>query len=160
MSNQNNVKDVVISRTINSPIQKVWDMWVIPENFQKWYGPEGASIPVADMDVRVGGKRFIAMEMDTPNGPMMMWFTGEYLEVSPVTKLSYTEVIADKDGNMIPPSAMGMPGDEPDITTVTVELTDMGDTTKMVMTHAGVPAGSPGETGWNMALNKLEKALS
>ena len=26
----------------------------------------------------------------------------------------------------------------------------------MVMTHAGVPADSPGAAGWNMALDKLE----
>lgn len=153
-------KDVVIKRTLNAPIERVWQMWAKAENFQKWYGPEGAEIPTAEMDVQVGGKRFIEMKMDTPNGPMQMCYTGEYLEVSPVTTLKYTEVMCDKDGNHLPPSAMGMEGDEPNITTVIIELKGKGDSTEMTMTHEGVPAGSPGETGWNMALNKLEKQLA
>jgi uncharacterized protein YndB with AHSA1/START domain len=45
------------------------------------YGPDGAVIPVAKMDVRVGGSRLVCMEMGTPNGQMRMWFTGEYREV-------------------------------------------------------------------------------
>ena len=56
-------------------------MWTEPEHFRSWYGPDGATIPVAKMDVRVGGTRLVCMEMQTPNGAMQMWFTGEYREV-------------------------------------------------------------------------------
>lgn len=155
---QNETKDVVITRTFNAPIKSVWDMWTSPENFQKWYGPEGATLPTIEMDVQVEGKRFFCMEVNTPNGPMKMWFTGKYLEVNPTTKLSYTEIMSDEDGNPIPPSAVGMPGDEPKITTVTIELTDIDSkSTEMTMTHAGIPANSPGAIGWNMAIDKLEK---
>ena len=153
------MKDVVLERTIEAPIEKVWEMWTTSENFQKWYGPEGASIPKAEMDVQVGGKRLIGMEVNSPNGPMTMWMAGEYLEINPVTKLVYTEVMSDENGNHLPPSAMGMPGDEPHITTVTVELEDLEGSTKMTLTHAGVPAGSPGEKGWVMALDKLAKLV-
>jgi len=153
-------KDVVIERTFNAPIESVWKMWTEAENFKKWYGPQGASIPTAEMDVRVGGKRHLSMKVDTPNGPMEMWFVGEYLGVNPMTRLSYTESMSDEAGNIISPTDMGMPEGHPEKTTVTVELTDMGGSTKMVMTHAGVPAESPGATGWNMAIDKLEKLLS
>ena len=40
-------------------------------------------------------------------------------------------------------------------TEVRVELEDVGGHTKMVLYHAGVPADSPGATGWAMALDKL-----
>jgi hypothetical protein len=40
-------------------------------------------------------------------------------------------------------------------TEVRVGLEDVGGRTKMVMTHAGVPSGSPGVAGWAMALDKL-----
>ena len=66
-----------------------------------WYGPTGATIPVAKMDVRVGGARLICMEMQTPNGPMQMWFAGEYLEVVENERLVYTEAISDEDGNPV-----------------------------------------------------------
>jgi hypothetical protein len=48
-----------------------------------------------------------------------------------------------------------MPPGHPVTTEVTVELTDLGGRTKMVLTHAGVPAGSPGAAGWAMAFSKL-----
>lgn len=153
-------KDLVITRTFEAPLASVWDMWVNPKKFQQWYGPKGAKIPTAVMDVRVGGKRHICMEMTTPKGVMQMWFVGEYLEVEPMTWLSYTEVMSDEQGNHLPPSAMGMPGDEPHITTVSVRLTELGNSTQMVMTHAGIPADSPGATGWNMAIEKLEDLLN
>lgn len=39
------------------------------------------------------------MEVATPNGPMRMWFTGEYVEVVPHERLVYTESISDEEGN-------------------------------------------------------------
>ena len=69
---------VVIRRRFDAPVDLIWQMWTDPEHFKAWYGPDGAAIPVAKMDVRVGGTRLVCMEMQTPNGPMQMWFTGEY----------------------------------------------------------------------------------
>ena len=40
-------------------------------------------------------------------------------------------------------------------TEVHVELEDVDGSTKMVMTHRGIPADSPGAAGWVMAFNKL-----
>src|SRR5436309_325295 len=65
---------VVIERTFDAPVEHMWQMWTDPEHFKAWYGPEGASIPIAKMDVRVGGTRLVCMEVQTPNGPMQMWF--------------------------------------------------------------------------------------
>ncbi len=89
-----------------------------------------------------------------------MWFVGEYRVVDPPTLLVYTESMSDSDGNPVSPEAMGMPDDHPEVTEVTVELADVDGRTRMVMTHAGVPADSPGATGWNMALDKLEAHLA
>ena len=59
--------------------------------FQKLVRPKGFTVPVAEMDVRVGGKRLICMEMKTPDGSMKMWTTGEYTEIVPNQRLVYTE---------------------------------------------------------------------
>jgi uncharacterized protein YndB with AHSA1/START domain len=148
---------VVIERTFDAPVERVWQMWTIPEHFQAWYGPTGATIPVAKMDVHVGGARLICMEMPTPDGPMQMWFAGEYVEVVAPERLVYTESISDEHGAATPQESAG----GHDVTEVSVVLTPLGaDRTHMVMTHAGVPAGSPGATGWTMAFDKLEAALS
>lgn len=76
-------KGIQIERTFEAPIDLIWAMWTDAEHFANWYGPQGAKIPRADMDVQVGGRRHIAMEMDTPDGPMQMFFVGEYREVDP-----------------------------------------------------------------------------
>lgn len=150
---------VRIERVFDAPIELIWTMWTDPEAFAQWYGPPGARISVARMEVRVGGGRHICMAMDTPNGPIEMWFTGEYRHVEAPTRLVYTESMSDPDGNVVPASQMGLPADHPDTTEVTVELDDLGDRTRMVMTHAGIPAGSPGEHGWNAAFDKLRDAV-
>jgi len=146
---------VVIERTLDAPADLIWQMWTDPEHFKAWYGPTGATIPVANMDVRVGGTRLVCMEMQTPNGPMKMWFTGEYREVVESKRLVYTESMCDENGNVMSSSDMGMPDGHPTTTEVFVELEDVDGQTRMVMTHAGVPGDSPGATGWNMALDKL-----
>jgi uncharacterized protein YndB with AHSA1/START domain len=146
---------VVIERSFDAPVDVIWRMWTDPEHFKAWYGPDGATIPVAKMDVRVGGTRLVCMEMQTPNGLMQMWFTGEYREVAENERLVYTESMSDENGNVSSPSDMGMPEDHPTTTEVRVELEDVGGRTKMVMTHTGIPADSPGAAGWTMALDKL-----
>ena len=146
---------VVIERTFDAPVDLIWQMWTDPEHFKAWYGPDGATIPVAKLDVRVGGSRLVCMEMQTPNGPMQMWFAGEYREVVENERLVYTESMADENGNALSPSDMGFPGGHPMTTEVCVELEDVGGRTKMVMTHAGIPGDSPGAAGWAMALDKL-----
>ena len=146
---------VVIERTLDAPVELIWQMWTDPEHFKAWYGPDGATIPVAKMDVHVGGTRLVSMEMQTPNGPMQMWFAGEYREVVENERLVYTESVSDENGNVSSPSDMGMAEDHPMTTEVRVELEDVGDRTKMVLTHVGIRAESPGAAGWAMALDKL-----
>ena len=153
-------RHLVLERTFDAPIQLVWAMWTDPHHFRAWYGPAGATIPVASMDVRVGGRRLVAMEMQTPDGPVRMWFAGEYVAVEAPHRLVYTEAMADEQGNALTPDRSGMPADQLAETTVTVELTEVADGTRLVLTHVGVPADSPGATGWTMALDELTLRLA
>lgn len=146
---------VVIERTLDAPVGLIWGMWTEPGHFTAWYGPDGATISVERMDVRVGGSRLVCMEMQTPDGPMQMWFAGEYREVVENERLVYTEWISDDHGVELSPSKMGMPDGHPTVTEVRVELEPVDGRTRMVMTHSGVPADSPGAAGWTMALDKL-----
>ena len=156
MTDNNDAQDaVVIERSLDAPVELIWRMLTDPEHFKAWYGPTGAAIPVATMDVRVGGTRLVCMEMQTPNGPMRMWFTGEYREVVQNVRLVYTESMSDEHGHVMSPSDMGMPEGHPTTTEVRVALEDIGGRTKMVVTHHGIPSDSPGAAGWTMALDKL-----
>ena len=146
---------VTIEREFDAPIETVWNMWTDPELFKQWYGPMGFSVPVAEMNVVVGGARKICMEMKSPTKTISMWFTGLYKEVTAPSRLVYTESMCDADGNIIPPQAMGMPEGHPDITEVIVDLSERDGKTVMTLTHKGVPTGSAGEGGWQQAFDKL-----
>jgi uncharacterized protein YndB with AHSA1/START domain len=150
---------VVIERSFDAPVELVWQMWTDPQHFKAWFGPAGASIPVAEMDVRVGGTRLVCMQVQAPNGSMAMWFAGEYREVVENKRLVYTEFMSDEDGNLSSASNAGSGDGHPVTTEVRVELEDLGGRTRMVMTHAGIPGDSPGAAGWAMAIDKLATHL-
>jgi uncharacterized protein YndB with AHSA1/START domain len=136
---------IVIERVFDAPVELVWQLWTQPEHFKQWYGPNGLSVPVAEMDVRVGGKHLICMEMQTPDGSRRMWSTGEYQEVIPNQRLVYTDSMADEQGNAVSPA-----------TSVTVVLENLNGRTKMVMTHAGLPTGGESaSSGWEQAFSKM-----
>ncbi len=153
MTDQQTPEWAVFEKVLDAPIDVVWKLWTDGEEFAKWYGPQGFSIPVANMDLSVGGRRLICME--SPDGSMKMWFAGEFVEIVPNQRLVYTDVMADENGQPKSATEMGMPEGHDMTTQVVVELEDLGGKTKMVMTHVGVPADSPGAGGWGQAIDKL-----
>jgi uncharacterized protein YndB with AHSA1/START domain len=146
---------VVLERVFAAPIDLVWRMWTDPDSFNAWYGPSGATVPVAELEVRPGGRRRVCMAV----GARHMWFTGRHLEVTEPTRLVYTETIADEHGNPISPESLGMPPKTPGTTEVTVILDEVDGGTRVTLTHAGVPAESGAARGWSAAFDKLAAGL-
>ena len=149
---------LVIQRQFDAPAEVVWQMWIDPDEFSAWYGPNGASVDVVTWQPRVGGARLVRMTVPTPRGEMTMWFAGEFLDVVENKRLAYTEYLSDENGNPAPTPASGMPNPHP-TTEVRVALSEVNGHTTMVMTHAGIPADSPGAVGWTMAFDKLATHL-
>jgi uncharacterized protein YndB with AHSA1/START domain len=156
MTEANTTDSVTIERTFAAAPEIVWKLWAEPAHFAAWYGPDGSSIAVATMDLRVGGTRLLCMDVVTPQGPRQMWFTGSYLEIVENQRLVYTDSLADEHGNVMSAEQLGMPAGHPTITEVHVELEAAPGGTRMALTHVGIPAGSPGAVGWTMALDKLD----
>ena len=141
---------VVIERLVDATIDRVWAMWTDPSLFGPWYGPAGATCDTVRFDLRPGGERVVVMTVPTPSGERTMWFLGEHLEVVEPALLVYTEAMTGSDG--------GDP--QGPVTSVRVQLTEEDEGTRFRLTHHGIPAGSPGATGWQMAFDKLEVLLS
>jgi len=150
---------LTIERTFGAAPEVVWRLWTEPAHFAAWYGPEGSSIPVVTMDLRVGGARLLCMHVETAQGPRTMWFTGTYLEVVENQRLVYTDSMADEHGNVLTAEQLGMPAGHPTSTEVRVELEAAPGGTRLTLTHVGIPAGSPGAVGWAMALHKLDAQI-
>jgi uncharacterized protein YndB with AHSA1/START domain len=58
-------KEVVVSRLINAPRERVFDAWVKAEKLAQWWGPHGFTNARCEIDPRPGGKIYIEMIRDS-----------------------------------------------------------------------------------------------
>lgn len=82
-------REVAMTRTFDAPRTLVFDAWTSPEHVPHWLlGPEGWTMPVCEIDLRVGGAwRFVWRKA---NGTEMA-MSGTYREVIPPERLVSTE---------------------------------------------------------------------
>lgn len=154
-----NKNELAITRVFDAPREKVWKAWTDPEEVKKWWGPKNFTAPVSKIDLRVGGRYLSCMR--GPDGKDY-WSTGVYREIVPMERLVVTDSFADEKGNIVPASHYGMTGDFPLELLVTVTFEELGNKTKMVLLHEGIPAGMMHElteTGWNESFDKLTDAI-
>jgi uncharacterized protein YndB with AHSA1/START domain len=80
-------RDLIITRLINAPREKVFKAWTDPELLKQWFAPLPYTTPVAELDVQPGGANLIVMRdpqgNDLPN-------RGVYLEVVENERLVFT----------------------------------------------------------------------
>jgi uncharacterized protein YndB with AHSA1/START domain len=81
-------RELVLTRLINAPREKVYRAWTDPELLKQWFAPKPYTTPVVEIDVRPGGSAYFVMRgpdgKDLPN-------RGVYLEVVPNEKLVSTD---------------------------------------------------------------------
>ena len=79
-------REVVVTRTFDAPARLVFEAWTTPELFSRWWVPKsmGMSLRSCAMDVRVGGTYRLEFEPDA------MAFFGTYLEVTPPSRLAWS----------------------------------------------------------------------
>lgn len=55
--NESNTADreIVLSRVVNAPRDLVWEVWTNPKHVANWWGPDGFSTTIHEMDFRPGG---------------------------------------------------------------------------------------------------------
>ena len=152
-------KDLVITRFLNAPPEKVWKAWTEPEEVKKWWGPAPFTAPSIRIDLRVGGRYRFCMR--SPEGKDF-WSTGVFREIVPNERLVYTDSFADAKGRVVPATHYGLSGDVPLEMRVTVTFERHGGKTKLTLRHAGLPAGEMSRltgAGWNSSLDKLAEGL-
>ena len=144
-------REIVIERTFNGPAHIVFDAWTRPELVARWWAPEGRATMVScEADVRVGGR--YRYHLRHAHGDFA--FAGEYLEVTPPSRVVYTEIYE--------PTASGTkPGDV--AITVTVTFSERGGQTHVV-SHSQCPTpqvrdaiiASGMEAGMRETMDQLE----
>ena len=106
-------REVIVTRTFNAPARLVFQAWTRPELFKRWWVPKsmGMTLHSCEMDVRTGGKYRLGF------GDGMDFF-GRYLEVTPHSKIVWTNEESGENGS---------------VTTVTFE--ERGGKTLLVMSE-------------------------
>jgi uncharacterized protein YndB with AHSA1/START domain len=81
-------RELVLTRTINAPPEKVFRAWTEPELLKQWFAPRPWTIAAAETDVRAGGTSLIVMR--SPDGQEFP-NAGVYLEVVANERLVFTD---------------------------------------------------------------------
>jgi uncharacterized protein YndB with AHSA1/START domain len=132
--------EIRIERVLPATIETVYDAWTRVELLTQWYCPNPAWDLKVQADVRVGGDYVVEM------GPHVV--RGTYLEVEPPQRLVFSWKWDSSD-------------DEP--TRVQVELTEVADGTRMLLTHTGFSTAEEAanhQQGWEPELGRLADLLS
>jgi len=79
-------KNMVLTRTFDAPLEKVWQAWSDAELVKQWWGPQGFTCPVADMDFREGGTSLVCMRAPAEYGGQDMYNTWTYTKIMPMQR--------------------------------------------------------------------------
>src|SRR5256885_15013907 len=119
------IKELVIERVFDAPRERVFDVFTQPEPLQKWWGPMGVGIPLAEFEARPSGKIFIG---ERALDGTMVYIAGVVREIERPSRLVFAIHFADADRRRVAPPA---PSGARDL---------WGDE---IVTPVTVPAGGP-----------------
>lgn len=135
-----------LTRTFEASREAVFRAWTDPAEMAKWWGPEGMTTPICEVDARPGGALYTCMRSESGEEH---YLRGVFREVTPPERLVFTWVWQEGE----------MKGLE---TVVTVEFHDRDGATELVLTHEGFPAEAAREAhneGWVSSFVCLTAAL-
>lgn len=144
-------REVSFTRIYDAPCALVWRAWTDPENLAQWWGPQGFTNPLCEIDLRPGGGLRIVMR--APDGteyPM----SGIFEEIVTMDRLVFSTTAEDKDGNPLLTGLVTVTFSESDGKThLTVQSSAMG----LASTAAQMLEGM--KTGWEQSLARLSSTL-
>jgi len=152
-ANDDTNRDLVLTRLIDAPREKLYRAWTDPALLTQWFAPKPWSTPRAETDLRIGGSSTIVMADENgteyPN-------TGQYLEIVPNEKLVFTDAFV---GDWKPSAKPFM--------TVVLTFEDKGGKTLYTATvrHWTVEDRKAHEQmgfheGWGLCANQLEELVA
>jgi len=82
-------RELTVTRMFDAPVRLVFEAWAKPELFQLWWVPKSNPMELVscEMDIRTGGGYRLAFGRE---GKEVMAFFGKYLEVTPPSRIVWT----------------------------------------------------------------------
>jgi uncharacterized protein YndB with AHSA1/START domain len=90
-------RELVVTRMFDAPPQLVFQAWTTPALLKRWWAPRslGMELVTCDADFRTGGKYRFGFD---PADPGTAQFFGTFLEVTPFSRLVWTNEEGGADG--------------------------------------------------------------
>ena len=153
-------KPIVLERTYDASLEDVWSLWTTKEGFESWWGPEGFSVEVNELDLRPGGALVYTMTATGAEQAEFMKRAG--MPLSTKTRITYVEVVPREKLAYLN-TADFIPGVAPYDTGTTVSFTKASNGVRMTITidpmHDEVWTGRMA-AGWEGQLGKLDRLFA
>jgi len=147
----NNEREMVLTRTLNAPLELVWQAWTEQKHITKWWGPKGFTNPVCQWDAKAGNT--IIIHMQAPDGvtyPM----DGQFVEIVKPEKLVFLSAALTREGKRLFELHNTVTFKEDGNKTVlTIHITVSN------ITDEGAPYLDGMNMGWNQSIDKLDQYL-
>ena len=160
MSSEPVKRDLVVARIFDAPVEQVWKAWSDPEEVKRWWGPQGFTCPIAEMDFREGGTSLVCMR--SPDG-QDLYNTWTYRVIAPPDRIEFILNFADKDGRKLDPAELGMPPGIPKDVRHVITLRAVGEgRTEMTVTEYGYTADEVvdmSRAGLEQCLDKMAESF-
>jgi uncharacterized protein YndB with AHSA1/START domain len=151
---------IIIKRTFPGTLTEIWAKFTEPDHLKKWWAPEGFKCPIATIDLREGGLFHFCFEDSDGN---RSWTRGIYQQIIPTYRFSYLDSFADEEGNAVPPSHYGLPGDEIEESFIEFKFQEDGVNTHMTVEMEGVDDPDYSQMvrdGWNQMFDRLDRIIA
>lgn len=151
---------ITLERTYHASLEDVWDLWTTKDGIESWWGPEGFSVEVTELELRVGGELLYTMTATGPDQVEFMKRAGmplateakiTFTEIVPRKRLAYTHVVDFVPG--VPPYDVG----------TVVELRSAADDVHLTLILDAMHDETWTEravSGWESELGKLGQRLA
>ncbi len=153
--------NMTLTRTFDAPVEVVWKAWSTADQVMRWWGPTHFTSPLCTMDFREGGTTLVCMR--TPDGHDM-YNTWRYHHIVPMERIEFVQHFSDVNGNIIDPSAAGLPegipAEVPHVLTFTPTSDGKTDFTVTEFGYATQEVVEMSSGGMSQCLDKMEILLT
>ena len=147
---------MTVTADLDATVERAWQLWADPRQFERWWGPPGYPATVVDYDVRTGGS--ITFFMTGPEGERHD-STWEVIAADPPHHLELRDADVDDAGRPNDGNAMTL-------MVITIDERDDGGAVMAIRTHFDSLAGMEQvlaigvEEGMCMMLSQMDTVLT
>ncbi|MGH7865429.1 MAG: SRPBCC domain-containing protein [Candidatus Binataceae bacterium] len=141
--------ELAITRIFDAPRNLVFQAWTDPQHMVRWWGPQGFTMPVCELDPRPGGAYRFCMHSPEGND---YWNKGILSEVVQPERLVMRGGWTDAEGNPTGPEM-----------TTTITFEEHAGKTRLTLRTTGfqsIAARDSHRGGWSSSLEHLAEYLA